>query len=116
VSIVLDALDLMFGQIYEAIGDSSHDPHGVLSILLASVVHHSDWMLDFLDKDPSHPFSHVPILSSPLLQELKMNHVTLDLNAHVPMMTGIPPQVAHMQQINDVKDCCEEIKTKVRGV
>jgi len=49
--IVIAALDLMFGQIYKAHGDSSHDPHGVLSILLASIVHHSDWMLGFLDKD-----------------------------------------------------------------
>ena len=64
--IVLAALYLKFGWIYKAHGDSSHDPHGVLSILLASIVHHSDWMLGFLDKDPSHPFSHVPILSSPL--------------------------------------------------
>ena len=89
--IVLDALDLMFGQIYEVHGDSSRDPHGVLSILLASVVHHSDWMLGFLEKDTSHPFSLVPILSSPLLQELKANHVTLSLNSHVPTMTGILP-------------------------
>ena len=73
--IVLDALDLTFGRIYEAPGNSSRDPHGVLSILLASIVHHSDWMLGFLDKDPSHPFSHVSILSSPWLHELKLNHV-----------------------------------------
>mgnify|MGYP006157755839 CR=1 FL=1 len=112
--IVLDALDLMFSRIYEVHGDSPHDPHGVLSILLASVVHHSDWMLGFLEKDPSHPFSLVPILSSPLLQELKANHVTFDLNVHVSTVTGIPPHVAHMQQINNVKEACEEIKTEVR--
>ena len=82
----------MFGQIYKAHGDSSCDPHGVLSILLASIVYHSDWMLGFLDKDPSHPFSCVQILSSPLLQELKVNHVTLDLNAYVPMVTAITDQ------------------------
>ena len=60
-------------------------------------------MLGFLEKDPSHPFSRVPILSSPLLQELKVNHVTFDLNVHVPTVTGIPPHVAHMRQINNVK-------------
>jgi hypothetical protein len=70
----------------------------------------------FLDKDPSHPFSHVPVLSSPLLQELKVNHVTLDLNAHVLMVTGIPPHVAHMQLINNVKGVCEEVATEVRGM
>ena len=112
--IVFDALELTFGRIYAAHGDSSRDPHGVLCILLASIVHHSDWMLGFLEKDPSHPFSRVPILSSPLLQELKMNHVTFDLMVHVPTVTGIPPHVAHMRQINSVKEACEEIKTEVR--
>ena len=45
-----------------------------------------------------------------------MNHITLDLNAHVPMVTGIPPNVAHMRQINNVKGVCEEMKTEVRGI
>ena len=71
-------------------------------------------MLGFLEKDPSHPFSLVPILSSPLLQELKTNHITFDLNVHVPTVTGIPPHVAHMRQINNVKEACEEIKTEIR--
>ena len=112
--IVFDALELTFGRIYAAHGDSSRDPHGVLCILLASIVHHSDWMLGFLEKDPSHPFSHVPMLSSPLLQELKVNHVTFELNVHVPTVTGILPHVAHMRQINNVKQACEKIKTEVR--
>ena len=42
VPIVLTVLDLMFDQIYKAHSDSSHGSHGVLSILLASIVHHSD--------------------------------------------------------------------------
>ncbi len=87
-----------------------------MSIVLASVVHHSDWMLGFLEKDPSHPFSLVPILSSPLLQELKANHVTLSLNSHVPTVTGIPPHVAQMRQINNVKDTCEAIKTELQDM
>ena len=78
----------MFGWIYVAHGDSTRDPHGVLSVLLALIVHHSDWMLGFLEKDPSHPFRSVQILSSPPLQELKVNHVTLELNAHVPTVQG----------------------------
>jgi len=92
------------------------DSHGVLSILLASVVHHSDWMLGFLETDPSHQFSFVPILSSPLLQELKANHVTLALNEHVPKVTGILPHVANMSQINSVKETCEEITIELQGM
>ena len=71
-------------------------------------------MLGFLEKDPSHPFSSVPFLSSPSLQELKLNHVTFDLNVHVPTVTGILPHDACMQQINNVKEACEESKTEVR--
>ena len=56
----------------------------------------------------------VLILSSPLLQELKANHVTL--NAHVPTMIGIPPHIAHMQEINNVEDACEEIKNELKGM
>ena len=113
--IVFDALELTFGMIYAAHGDSSRDPHGVLCILLASIVHHSDWMLGFLEKDPSHPFSRVPILSSPFLQELKMNHVTFDLNVHVPTVTGILPHIAHMRQINSVKEACENFSLKLKS-
>ena len=45
-----------------------------------------------------------------------MNHTTLDLNAHVLMVIGIPPYVALMRQINGVKVVCEEVKTEVRGM
>jgi hypothetical protein len=46
-------------------GTMTNDPQDVLSILLASMVHHFDWMLDVLEKDPSHSFRKLPILYSP---------------------------------------------------
>ena len=63
--VVLEALDITFGRILIEHGTTTHDPHGVLSILLASMVHHSYWMLGVLEMDPSHPFGKLPILSAP---------------------------------------------------
>ncbi len=34
----------------------------------------------------------------------------------MPKVTGIPLHIAHMQQINNVKDACEEIKTEIKGI
>jgi hypothetical protein len=67
--VVHEALDLTFGKILMEHSSTTHDPKVVLSLLLASMVHHSDWMLGVLKKAPSHPFGKLPILSSPLLQE-----------------------------------------------
>ena len=111
--VVFEALDLMFGKILMEHGSMTHDPQCVLSLLLASMVHHSDWMLGVLEKDPSHPFGKLPILSSLLLQELKCHHLTLELNNHVPTVTGIPPHIAHMRKITMVECCCNDIKAAV---
>ena len=69
------------------------------------MVHHSDWMLGVLEMDPSHPFGKRPVLSSPLPQELKNNHLTFELNDRVPTTAGNPPHVAHLRKITTVKGC-----------
>jgi hypothetical protein len=40
-------------------------PQRCLSIFLASMAHHSNWMLGVLAKDPSHPFDKISV-STPL--------------------------------------------------
>jgi hypothetical protein len=62
--VVVKALDLTFGKILIEHGSITHDPQGVWSLLLAGMVHHSDWMLGVLKKDPCHPFGKLSILSS----------------------------------------------------
>jgi hypothetical protein len=101
--VVEEALPLTFGQILMEHGTTTHDPQGILSILLASMVHHSNGMLGVLEVDPSHNFGKLPIPSSPLLQELKINHLTLQLNDHVPTTAGIPLHVAHLHKIPPLK-------------
>ena len=102
---VIEAIRLTFGKILVQHENSDHDPYGFLSLLLAStsMVHHSDWMLKICS-DTSHPFNQIPLLSSPLLSELREQCLTMELNEHVPRVTGIPPHVEHMCQLKEVKD------------
>jgi hypothetical protein len=111
--IVLEAIQLTFGKVLLFHGETQHDPMGVLSVLLASMCHHSSWMLGVSQKHPGHPFSKIPLLSSPLLQELVSEHLTLELNAHVPVITGIPPHVEQLRQLEELKNHCIEIKAAV---
>jgi hypothetical protein len=59
---VIEATRLTFGKVLIEHEDSDHDPYGFLSILLASMVHHSDWMLQICS-DTTHPFNQIPLLS-----------------------------------------------------
>ena len=70
-------------------------------------------MLGVLEKDPSHPFAKIPIHSSPILQELKTNHLTFELNSHVQSTTGICSPISHLHKINLFEECCKDIKTSV---
>jgi hypothetical protein len=55
-------------------------------MLLPSMVHHYNWMLVVLEKDPSHPFGEIPLLSSHLFQVLKKYHLIFEINTHVPAL------------------------------
>ncbi len=70
-------------------------------------------MHGILEKDPIHPFGKLPILSTPLLQEMKCHHLTLELNCHIPTVTGIPPHIVHMHRKTTVEGCCNDIKAAV---
>jgi hypothetical protein len=113
--IVLEAIELTFGKVLLFHGETEHDPMGVLSVLLASMCHHSSWMLGVCQKHPGHPFSKIPLLSSPLLQELVRDHLMMELNEHVPIVTGIPPHVEQLRQLEELKNHCVEIKAAVKS-
>lgn len=93
---VKEAMSLMFGRIMEKYEGTEHDPTGTLLFCLASVVYHADWLKEWHVKDPSHPFSALPILNQDdLLQRLKLK-VTLDPTPMMPKATGIPPHVENL--------------------
>ena len=82
--IMLEGIRVTFGKILLSHEDTDHDPQGILSLLLASVVYHSDWILKICQENPSHAFNSIPLLSSPLLIELKKNCLTMSFRLPIP--------------------------------
>lgn len=110
---VTQGIRISFGDVVSAHSGTSHDPSGLLSLLLASMVHHSDWLIGICSRYPSHPFHSLPLLNdNELLTELK-RLVTLEPNTHVPMATGVPPHVSHTQAIKQVQQVVDETKAYV---
>ncbi len=74
----------------------------ILMRCLASLVHHSDSLIDVIAKNPGHPFMNIPILSNgALLQRLKAK-ITTDPSPVIDSPTGIPPHVVQMRQLKDL--------------
>ena len=89
---------------------------GVLSLLLASVVYCSDWILDVTTKNRSHPFNSIPIIhKNELLMALREN-VTLDPSHEVPIATGVPPNVLHSLEISRVLETCDRLKADLSQI
>ena len=110
---IFRGINICFGDVVTAHSGTSYDPSGVLSLLLASMVHHSDWLIGVCSKYPSHPFHLLPLLhDNDLLIELK-SLVTLEPNSHVPMATGVPSHVSHTQAIKEVRQVVTETKNIV---
>ena len=66
--------------------------------------------MQVFESDPAQPFSKIPLMSSPLLGELKEHCLTFDLNEHVPRVTGIPPHIEHLCRIEEVRHITLGIK------
>ena len=93
--------------------DSDHDPTGLLKLLLASIVWHSDWLDKKRAADPQHPFAGIPILNdSELLAALKLE-VTIEPNDDVNTPSGVPPHIEHARAIADVLEVCTAVKETV---
>jgi hypothetical protein len=75
---------------------------GLLLRCLASLVHHSDALLEVIAKNPGHPFSQIPILNSPqLLSDLKPL-VSIKPSSKIDSATGIPPHVKMMTKMSEL--------------
>jgi hypothetical protein len=113
---VLATVRLTFGKVLIEHEDSDHDPSGFLSLLLGSMVHHIDWMLQICANDSIHLFNQIPLLSSPLLAELCDYCLTMELNDHVPRLTGIPPHVEHTCQMRDLTAETTDMRSDICAV
>ena len=95
------AMTLCFGPIIEKWG-SRLAIEGILLLMLASMIYHSDWMLERIARDPSHPFQGIPILHRPeLLGKLK-ELVTLEPAGKMQTATGVPRHTKLLKKISAV--------------
>ena len=107
-----EGVRILFGRV----GEVHTAMSGILSLLLASVVYHSDWILDVTTKNRSHPFNSNPIIhKNELLMALREN-VTLDPSQEVPIATGVPPNVLHSLEISRVLETCDRLKADLSHI
>ena len=111
---VIEEIKLTFGKVLLSHECTEHDPFGVLSLLLASMVHHPGWMMKMCQAHTNHPFNTIPYSSSPLILGSR-ECLTMDLNDHIPRVTGIPQHIQHMYQIHEVKDIMSGVREDIAG-
>jgi hypothetical protein len=97
---VREAMDLCFGPII-ATHDCDHSISAILFFCLASMVHHSGFLLEHIEKNTTHSFVGIPLLNrSNLLNELK-GLISFEVDATM-RPTGIPPHVRQAQILQDI--------------
>ena len=92
---VSETMSLMYGPIIQKWGGSQMDPTGLLLRLLASVIHHFDWIKKMANTRTDHPFNAIPLMFCPeIVTELK-TIVSIEPSMVISEATGIPPHVEH---------------------
>ena len=95
--------------------NESHNPTGLLRLLLASIVHHSVWITSVFLVYPDHPFHGLALLDKDeLLDDLKDEHLPLDPTKQVPLATGVPPHIDHVIALKKVFDLYTNIDRSKR--
>ena len=106
------AMHMCYGVILDNHAEEEHDPTSMLTLCLASLVYHSDFLIQIESEHPGHPFSSIPILQADdLLSKLK-DLVTLEPSDDVPFATGIPPHIYQAKAINKVLALAKAHKTR----
>ena len=110
------AMHMCYGVILDNHAEEEHDPTSMLTLCLASLVYHSDFLIQIESEHPGHPFSSIPILQADdLLSKLK-DLVTLKPSDDVPFATGIPPHIYQAKAINKVLALCEGTQNEIRNL
>jgi hypothetical protein len=110
---VFRAVKITFRNVLFKHGETTHNPTGLLSLLLASLIHHFAWIKSICSQYPDHPYS-IPLLNEPkLLQELLDKHLTLEPSDNIPIAIGVPPSVKHSKLIKKVSEVCKRTDAKV---
>ena len=109
---VIAGLELNFPHLMKH-RDTQHDPTGLLQLMLASLVFHSDWLNKQRANNPRHPFASIPILNDVDLLKALKEEVTLEPNKDVRKASGVPPHVEHAKALKEVLDVCTTMSERV---
>ncbi len=104
------AMELNFKNTYKmAKSDNASNMIAILLRCLASIVHHSDSLLQVISSKPSHPFTNIPILTlHPELLQILKTKVTTKPSQIIPSASGIPPHTKQMLLLKEVADFLKE--------
>jgi hypothetical protein len=64
---VMRGIEITFGKVFSCHKHTDHNPLGLLSFLLASIVHPSDWLFHEMGKHQGHLFYSIPVLNDSVL-------------------------------------------------
>ena len=110
------AMHVCYGVILDNHAEEEQDPTSMHTICLASLLYHSDFLIQVESEHPSRPFSSIPILQADdLLSKLK-DLVTLKPSDDVPFANGIPPHIYQAKTINKVLALCEGTPNEIRNL
>jgi len=111
---IKEAMEICFGPILKAWGDKC-GLAGIFLLLLASIVYHSEFLLQHTAEKSAHPFLDIPILQRTELLEKLRSLVTLDPRGDIVWATGVPRHSKMMKKIvatlDVVKACMEKMDT-----
>ena len=98
---IREGMKLCFGPILEAWG-SKCAIEGILLLLLASMVYHSEFLMTSIAANSAHPFQSIPILQqTDLLEQLK-ELVTIKETGDITKATGVPRHVRLWKRITEI--------------
>ena len=106
---IKEALELMYATILLNHPASS----GVLVRLLASVVHHTNWLIGVSSGNPGHPFCAIPLLQNPALLLRLQLKVTVKPTPTMKQATGVPPHVAQLNLMTSLLELCQTTLQRV---
>ena len=112
---ISEAMTLMYGPILDRWVDTPQDPTGVLLRLLATIVHHFEWIQSMAYFSTDHPFNSIPLTFKPdLVAELK-ELITTETSPVIDEATGIPPHVEHSFRLHKLVEVSNECLQLLRN-
>ena len=94
---------------------ASANLRGVLTFMLASLVHHSTTLMALASTDPQHPFNKLRIYQAPELLESLREIVTTKISATSDTLsmvaTGIPAHILNMVDMERLSSTCVQTLT-----